>query len=111
MRFVVDAQLPPALARWIEKQGYEAEHVHHVGAADWPDRVVWQYARDRGAVILSKDEDFARRRAVAAEGPVILWLRIGNASSPDLLRWFEGIFPEAIKALERGEHLIELRRP
>ena len=28
MRFLIDAQLPPALARWIESRGYIAEHVH-----------------------------------------------------------------------------------
>ena len=27
MRFVIDAQLPPALARWLAAQGHEAEHV------------------------------------------------------------------------------------
>jgi len=26
MRFLVDAQLPPALARWLAAQGHEAEH-------------------------------------------------------------------------------------
>jgi predicted nuclease of predicted toxin-antitoxin system len=27
MRFLVDAQLPPALARWLAGKGHEAEHV------------------------------------------------------------------------------------
>ena len=27
MRFVADAQLPPALARWLVARGHEAEHV------------------------------------------------------------------------------------
>ncbi len=27
MRFLIDAQLPPALARWLSGQGHEAEHV------------------------------------------------------------------------------------
>ena len=27
MRFLVDAQLPPALARWLVAAGHEAEHV------------------------------------------------------------------------------------
>jgi predicted nuclease of predicted toxin-antitoxin system len=27
MRFIVDAQLPPALARWLANKGHEAEHV------------------------------------------------------------------------------------
>jgi predicted nuclease of predicted toxin-antitoxin system len=27
MRFLIDAQLPPALVRWLTEQGHYAEHV------------------------------------------------------------------------------------
>lgn len=36
MRFLVDAQLPPALARWIAAQGHEARHVADLGMAGAP---------------------------------------------------------------------------
>jgi predicted nuclease of predicted toxin-antitoxin system len=59
MRFLVDAQLPPALARILSAKGFEAEHVFDValGAAD--DSAVWQHATATQAVIITKDEDFA----------------------------------------------------
>lgn len=31
MRFLVDAQLPPALARWLVERSHEAEHVFDLG--------------------------------------------------------------------------------
>lgn len=31
MRFLVDAQLPPALARWLCANGHEAVHVGDLG--------------------------------------------------------------------------------
>ena len=34
MRFLIDAQLPPALARWITEHGHEAEHVLDCGLAE-----------------------------------------------------------------------------
>lgn len=36
MRFLVDAQLPPALCRWLHERGHEAAHVAELGliAAD-----------------------------------------------------------------------------
>ena len=40
MRFLVDAQLPPALARMIAEAGHEADHVIDVGVADFFIRVV-----------------------------------------------------------------------
>ncbi|MBU2807009.1 DUF5615 family PIN-like protein [Acidithiobacillus ferrooxidans F221] len=37
MQFLVDAQLPPALARWISAQGYSACHVADIGMASARD--------------------------------------------------------------------------
>lgn len=72
MRFLVDVQLPPALARWLVERGHQAGHVADLGIAGASDRVVWERAAITGAVIVTKDEDFALRRAVAAEGPVVV---------------------------------------
>lgn len=75
MRFLVDAQLPPALARWLEERGHTAEHVADRGMAAADDRAVWEYALATGAVIVTKDEDFAMCRVLASEGPWVLWIR------------------------------------
>ena len=40
MKFLVDAQLPPALARWLREQGYDAQHVEDLGLRDAEDRVI-----------------------------------------------------------------------
>ena len=69
MRFLVDAQLPPALARWIEAQGHTAEHVIDRDLADADDRTLWDYAISANAIIVTKDEDFAIRRNMEQSGP------------------------------------------
>ncbi len=61
MRFLVDAQLPPALARLIAERGHVAEHITDIGPGDAPDRDLWRYALAHQAVIVTKDEDFAAR--------------------------------------------------
>jgi uncharacterized protein (DUF433 family) len=38
MRFIVDAQLPPALARLLASNGHEAEHVANRNMASVPDK-------------------------------------------------------------------------
>jgi len=60
LRFVVDAQLPPVLARWFETQGYQASHLLALDLNDASDRAIWRYAQSVGAVIVSKDADFAQ---------------------------------------------------
>ncbi len=108
MRFLVDAQLPAALARWLAGEGHEAEHVADIGLAGAPDRAIWDYALTVGAVIVSKDEDFAQRKALEGVGPTIVWIRLPNTRKREVLMWFARVLPKLLEALERGETLIEL---
>lgn len=57
MRFLVDAQLPPALARYLTDAGYQAEHVYDLGMGGASNRVIWNYATKHSATIITKDED------------------------------------------------------
>jgi hypothetical protein len=63
VRFVVDAQLPPALVHFLISAGHQADHVADVGLAAAPDSEMWRYAQERGATIITKDEDFLSLRA------------------------------------------------
>ena len=107
MRFVVDAQLPPALARRLETLGHTAEHVADRGMASASDDVIRDYAARVGAVIVTKDEDFATRRLLA-EGPAVVWLRVGNTRRATVLARVDAELPAIVAALERGETLIEV---
>jgi predicted nuclease of predicted toxin-antitoxin system len=107
VRFVVDAQLPPALARQLEALGHTAEHVADRGMVSASDDVIRDYAARIGAVIVTKDEDFAIRRLLV-EGPAVVWLRLGNSRRAALLARVEAELPAIVAALERGETLIEL---
>lgn len=108
MRFVVDAQLPPALARMLSGKGFEAEHVADINLGNAEDRAIWDYALKTGAAILTKDEDFATRIALDPSGPPIVWIRVGNTSRQALLRWIEPLLPAIEKALAANEKLIEV---
>lgn len=85
MRFLVDAQLPPALAHWLVGQGHVAEHVIDCQLAEGDDRTIWRAAAEKAAVIVSKDEDFAILAGHFDSGPAVVWLRIGNSSRNELL--------------------------
>ena len=61
MRFIVDAQLPPALAAWLIAQGHEAVHVFDLNLTHADDAVIWQRAEATASVIVTKDEAFAVR--------------------------------------------------
>lgn len=107
MRFLVDAQLPPALARWLAGRGHQAEHVADHGLLQADDRTIWDFTEAARAVIVTKDEDFATRR-VLEEGPAIVWVRLGNTRRQELLLWFECRITQIVQSLERGEVLVEV---
>ena len=108
MRFLVDAQLPPALARRLVALGHVAAHVFDVGLTTAADRIIEQFAVDDGAVIVTKDQDFAVRYALRDTGPSVMWVRVGNLRRAALLTRIEAALPDAVSALERGDTLVEM---
>lgn len=109
MRFVVDAQLPPALARLLASHGHQAEHVADIGLLEAGDSSIWRYAMENQAVLVTKDEDFPHRFRQGGSAPVILWLRVGNTSRRALLEWFGRLLPQIETMIQQGESLIEVR--
>ena len=112
MRFLIDAQLPPALARMLTAAGHHAEHLMDVALLEADDSQVWNYALQNGAIVITKDEDFparARRTPSPLSSPVIVWLRIGNTSRRALLHWFQPLLPQIADLMQQGERLIEIR--
>ena len=106
MKFVIDQQLPATLALWFEDKGFDAVHVRDIGMRAAADSAIWRYAMRQDAIVVTKDEDFAARRA-KTDGPQILWLRIGNATNRVLRAHLDAVWPEAIRWLEAGEPIVE----
>ncbi len=109
MRFLIDGQLPPALARLLEEHGHTADHITQIGPADAPDRDLLLYALEHDAVLVTKDEDFADMIATGLEAPPVVWIRIGNTRRAALLAWFEPLIDQIVEMVGAGNRLIELR--
>ena len=71
------------------------------------DNSIRDYASSVGAVIITKDEDFALRHVLTG-GPPVVWLRFGNTRRAALLQRAEAEFPAILAALERGDTLVEI---
>jgi len=109
VKFLVDAQLPPALAQWLRDAGHEAQAVREVGLREAEDSAIWQHAQTAGRVIVTKDEDFAQRAQSLAAGPVIVWLRIGNTSNAALREWLIPQLPQLVELIGQGYRVVEVR--
>jgi len=108
VKFPIDAQLPPLMVGWLEAAGHEAEHVEDAGLRNADDGPIWAHALKTGAVILTKDEDFADRASGGTEAPGVVWLRIGNATNPALREWFEPRLDGIVRMIGEGSRVIEV---
>lgn len=109
MKFLVDNQLPAALARCIESKGCQAKHVLEIGLAEASDMQILRFAESEGYVLISKDEDFLHlilRSAVTAN---LVWVRIGNCRKQHLLEAFDRAWCRLVERINSGERIVELR--
>jgi len=109
VKFLVDAQLPPALASWLREAGHDAKALRDLGLRDAEDDEIWNQASSTGAVLITKDDDFPRRAQQTNSGPVIVWLRIGNTTNQVLREWFMPHLPQILAWIKEGVRVLEVR--
>ncbi len=110
MKVWVDAQLSPAIARCLRDElGADASAVRDVGLRDAEDREIFQAARSAPAVVMTKDSDFVSLLERFGPPPQVVWVRCGNTSNANLRAVLVHTWPEAVRHLEAGEALVEIR--
>lgn len=108
MKFFVDEQLPVSLARWLRESGHDAGHIHELGLRSAADLAISERVADVRGVIVTKDSDFIELRRRQPEFQV-LWLRVGNVGTSQLLARLEGVWPDVLQALLAGDPVVEVR--
>ena len=109
MRFLVDNQLPKALARWLSAHGHEAVHVLDIGMAQTPDAEICAYAANESRVVVSKDEDFLSLVLRPGVTVQLVWVRMPNCTNAELLTAFAHALEQAVSILTSGQQIVELR--
>ena len=79
-----------------------------MGLREADDRAIWAQAQQTAAVIVTKDEDFAARAQQQPDGPVIVWLRVGNTTNRVLRAWIEPRLPGIVQLLAQGSRVVEV---
>src|SRR2546430_496274 len=104
MELWVDAQLSPAIARWLRDTfGIDAKAVRDLGLRNAEDRDIFDAARGSNAVVLTKDSDFVDLVQQGGAPPQVLWLTCGNTSNARLREILMAGLPDAMRLLEDGE--------
>jgi predicted nuclease of predicted toxin-antitoxin system len=86
MKLPFDENLSPDLPHLLKSPFPDSAHVRECGLRGFPDEDVWNYARDNDFTIVSKDSDFQQRSLLYGPPPKLIWLRIGNCTTQQIVQ-------------------------
>lgn len=105
--FIIDTQLPPALARWMRNQGCNAVHTTYFSSGHlMADVQIRTIAVQENRIVVTKDNDFFENYLLKGIPPKVLLLQFGNCSNRDLLAQFEAHFDRVRERFEHGAGLV-----
>lgn len=84
MKLLFDSNLSHRLAEALGSLYPGSSHVRHFKLARAGDEAIWNFARERGFAIISKDSDFHQRSFLYGFPPKVIWVRMGNCSTADI---------------------------
>lgn len=81
MKLLFDQNLSFRLVEAVAEAFPGSAQVRLLGLEQASDREIWDYARENGFVVVTKDSDFHELCVLYGPPPKIIWLKIGNAST------------------------------
>jgi predicted nuclease of predicted toxin-antitoxin system len=108
MRFLVDNQLPIALARWLAGKGSDTVHVLDIGCDRANDIPIGDRATADNRIVVSKDSDFFLLANRLGDSGRLLWVRLGNCRTSTLLARFEIEWPRIEQSFSDGHRIVLL---
>lgn len=109
MKFIIDAQLPLVLKKWLQDEGFEVLHTDDLPKKNrTSDLEIIDLAEKEDRIVISKDSDFFKHYLLNGIPRRILMITTGNIVNRELIRLFELNFPQMLKLFEDGGEIIEI---
>ena len=110
MRFLVDAQLPVRLARWLQEKGHDVLHTRDLPTGNrTEDSDVNELSLREARVVVTKDTDFVDSFLLTRKPHKLLLVATGNIGNEDLEGLFQGNLETIVSALDTSDY-VELGR-
>ena len=107
MRLLFDQNISFRSVNLLRELFPEAKHVNEFTLESVSDRQIWNYAKENRFHVVTFDADFNDLVTLYGHPPKVIWLRLGNTSSQNLVRTFSGHF-EVIKSFLTDENFKDL---
>lgn len=103
MKFIVDAQLPRLLAKFLCDKGHDAVHTLDLpDGNDTTDSEINRISLSEERVVISKDGDFYDSFTARREPYKLLHVRTGNLNNAALISLFEKNLETIVAELDSG---------
>lgn len=67
----------------------ECKQVRELGLENFSDKQIWNFAKEESYSIVTFDSDFYDLVTLYGHPPKVIWLRMGNTSTLNLIKCFE----------------------
>jgi predicted nuclease of predicted toxin-antitoxin system len=84
VKLLVDQNLSRGLIGGLQQAFPGSRHVTDLGLDTASDMEIWEFARDNGFAILSKDADFHHLSFRFGAPPKTVWIKLGNSSTREI---------------------------
>jgi predicted nuclease of predicted toxin-antitoxin system len=85
VKLLLDQNLSFRLVTSLTSQFPDSAHVRDFDLQRADDATIWSFAKDNDFVIVSKDEDFHQRSFLYGQPPKVVWVRLGNCTTDQVL--------------------------
>jgi predicted nuclease of predicted toxin-antitoxin system len=109
VKFLIDNQLPKALAEHLRARGQDCQHVLEAGLAHASDISICRYAEAQDRILISKDEDFLYLCNLPTSKIRLVWVRLGNCRTTVLLAAFDRLWSTIESCFATGDRIVEIR--
>ncbi|TAE30459.1 MAG: hypothetical protein EAZ91_10445 [Cytophagales bacterium] len=111
LKFIVDTQLPPILATYLQEKGIDAIHTTffpdgHLLA----DAQISLIALQEDRIVITKDSDFPDAFFLKGPPPRVIHIRLGNIRNRDLLDFLEPRWPLLCDLLVADSGMVVINR-
>ena len=84
MKFLVDAQLPSRVARWLKERGHDVRHTLELPLGNrTPDSEIVALAARESRIVVTKDSDFVQSFLLTGH-PSLLFVSTGSIGNTEL---------------------------
>jgi predicted nuclease of predicted toxin-antitoxin system len=108
VKFLIDAQLPARLARFLQDAGHDAMHTSALPTGNHTtDTRITEIADGESRVVVTKDRDFRDGHLLSGSPRRLLIVATGNITNTELLTLFRANLDAIADALDQAD-FVEL---